>query len=195
MPRDEAHISGARPAIPAVAFFFAAGVLLIGSTFLDVATFQSTSGGVAPVTIGAWGIDIGSGQPAAQYNGIPALVVGVALILVAAASLHAGFRWTRSTSLVIGGIGVGTGLSVAAAGLSASTFLSRLLNVAVFYSSPYATTSPPAGPGIWLTLLAGLLALAAVVWPPRRDVVPPAEEPTAPPTDAGWFGDGSGKTD
>ena len=55
--------------------------------------------------------------------------------------------------------------------------------------------SPPAGPGIWLMLLAGLLALAAVVWPPRRDVVPPAEEPTAPPTDAGWFGDGSGKTD
>ncbi|REH54181.1 hypothetical protein BCF44_102413 [Kutzneria buriramensis] len=165
----------ARPGIPAVVLLLAAGaLLLVVGTLVDLATIEPAFGSRL-VAIGPWRIDIGSGAPAQQYNGALPIVVGFALVLVAAASLNAGFRWTRSASLAIGGIGAGTGVSVAMAGISASSFLNQVVS-SLFGSPTGSAGSPPVGLGIWFALLAGFGALVAVLLPPRWDAVESATE-------------------
>jgi hypothetical protein len=158
------HATAARPGPRAVAFLAAAGVLLIASTFTNLITLPSSTG-ESLASINGWGLDLGLGHIIQQYVGVVALVAGVALIVVAAASLRPGFGWTRSASLVAGGLGVGAGLFLAAAGYSTGTFLAEIAGVSG------QDVAPLIGPGIWLALLGAACSLVAVSSPVRVDTV------------------------
>jgi hypothetical protein len=164
--------SVARPGPRAVAFLLAAGVLLIVSTFLNLVTLPLPDGAPSP-TVTAWGMDLGLGHTIQQYVGVVTLIVGVALIVVAGASLRPEFGWTRNASLVAGGLGVGAGLYLAASGYSTGTFLS------VLASSSGEAISATIGPGFILALLGAIAALLAIASPVRHSPapVPPVEEP------------------
>src|SRR5262249_48764461 len=86
-----------RPGPRAVAFLAASGLLLIASTFLTLVPLPlpGVEAGSQP-TITAWGMDLGIGHSIQQYIGVVTLIAGVALIVVAAASLRPGFGWTRN---------------------------------------------------------------------------------------------------
>jgi hypothetical protein len=157
--------SVARPGPRAVAFLFAAGVLLIVSTFLQLVSLPlpSPGDGSAGTSITAWGMDLGIGHTIPQYVGVVTLIAGVALVVVAAASLRRDFAWTRNASLVAGGLGVGSGLYLAAAGYSTGTFLAQLASTS---GVPITVT---VGPGIILAVLGAVAALAAIAFPPRRE--------------------------
>jgi hypothetical protein len=166
--------STARPGTRAVAFLSASGILLVGSTFLNLVTLPLPGGGdQAQAAVNAWGLDLGIGHDIPQYVGVVTLIAGVALLLVAAASLRAEFRWTRNASLVAGGIGVGSGLYLAASGFSTATFLSQLAG------ATGQSLTPVIGPGLYLALLGAACALVAVSSPAREETVPvapPVEE-------------------
>jgi len=170
-----AQATAARPGTRAVAFLAAAGVLLIVSTFTNLITLPSSTG-EALASINGWGLDLGLGHTIQQYTGVVALVAGAALILIALASLRPGFGWTRNASLVAGGLGVGAGLFLAAAGYSTGTFLAEIAGVSG------QDVAPQVGLGIWLALLGAACALVAISSPARVDpvtapVVPAEEEP------------------
>ena len=156
--------TAARPGTRAVAFLAAAGVLLIVSTFTNLITLPSSTG-ESLAAINGWGLDLGLGHTIQQYIGVVALIAGVALILIAAASLRPGFGWTRNASLVAGGLGVGAGLFLAAAGYSTGTFLAEIAGVSG------QDVAPLIGPGIWLALLGSACALVAISSPVRVDTV------------------------
>ncbi|GAA3437715.1 hypothetical protein [Kutzneria kofuensis] len=165
--------TAARPGTRAVAFLFAAGVLLIVSTFMDLVTLPQPGSEESLASINGWGLDLGIGHTIQQYVGVVALVAGVALIVVAAASLMPGFGWTRNASLVAAGLGVGAGLFLGASGYSTGTFLAEIAGVSG------QAVSPHIGLGIWLALLGAACALAAIASPVRTETVaapPPAEE-------------------
>ncbi len=169
MPNEDtapipAQTTAARPGTRAVAFLAAAGVLLIVSTFTNLITLPSSTG-ESLAAINGWGLDLGLGHTIQQYIGVVALIAGAALILIAAASLRPGFGWTRNASLVAGGLGVGAGLFLAAAGYSTGTFLAEIAGVSG------QDVAPLIGPGIWLALLGSACALVAISSPTRVDTV------------------------
>jgi hypothetical protein len=156
--------TAARPGPRAVAFLAAAGVLLIVSTFTNLITLPSGTG-ESLASINGWGLDLGIGHTIQQYVGVVALVSGAALIVVAAAALRPGFGWTRNASLVAGGLGVGAGLFLIAAGYSTGTFLAEIAGVSG------QDVAPQIGPGSWLALLGAACALVAISSPTRVDTV------------------------
>jgi hypothetical protein len=166
--------STARPGTRAVAFLFAAGLLLIGSTFLDLVTLPLPGGDSQQLHVSAWDIDLGIGQVVPQYVGVIALVVGVALVVVAAAALRPEFRWTRGAALIAGGLGLGSGLFLAASGFSTGAFLAQLAGTAG------QAIAPNIGIGIWVALLAAACAMTAVASPPRSETVPAVPADQAP---------------
>ncbi|QUQ63435.1 hypothetical protein [Kutzneria sp. CA-103260] len=165
------HTTVARPSVRTVAALFAGGALLIASTFPDLAIVPlPTDSGGFRLAITAWGMDLGLGHSIQQYVGVVTLIVGLALIAVAAASLRAEFRWTRNASLIAGGLGVGAGLQLAAAGYGTGTVLAQLASA----SGEQITAS--IGPGMVIALLGAVASLLAIAFPPRQDLVP-VEEP------------------
>lgn len=177
MPNDDTapipvQPSVVRPGTRAVAFLFAAGVLLVVSTFLDLVTLPLPGAdGESQASITAWGLDLGIGHTIQQYVGVVTLIAGVALIAVAVASLRPEFGWTRNASLVAGGLGVAAGLYLAASGYSTGTFLSQLA------SATGTPLTPSIGAGTVLALLGAVASMVAVASPVRRDVLPVIEEP------------------
>jgi hypothetical protein len=169
------HAPTTRPGIRAVVALFVGGALLIASTFLNLANVPlPTDGGETRLAITAWSMDLGLGHSIQQYLGVVTLIVGVALIVVAAASLRAEFRWTRNASLIAGGLGVAAGLHLAAAGYSTGTLLAQLA------SASGEQISASIGPGAILALVGALAALLALAFPPRHELVPvPVEESVA----------------
>jgi hypothetical protein len=160
-----------RPGIRAVAALFVGGALLIASTFPDlvIVPLPTDTPDTRP-SITAWSMDLGLGHSIQQYLGVVTLIVGVALVAVAAASLRPEFRWTRNASLIAGGLGVASGLHLAAAGYSTGTLLSQLA------SASGEAISASLGLGAVLALLGAVASLVAIAFPPRRDLVP-VEEP------------------
>jgi hypothetical protein len=167
------HTTVARPGLRAVAALAVGGALLIASTFPDLAIVPlPTDTATARPSITAWSMDLGIGHTIQQYLGVVTLIVGLALVAVAAASLRPEFRWTRNASLIAGGLGVAAGLQLAAAGYSTGTFLAQLASA----SGEPITAS--IGLGVVLALLGALASLIALAFPPRQDLVP-VEEPVA----------------
>ena len=171
MPNDDTapipvQPSVVRPGTRAVAFLFAAGVLLVVSTFLDLVTLPLPGAdGESQASITAWGLDLGIGHTIQQYVGVVTLIAGVALIAIAAASLRPEFGWTRNASLVAGGLGVAAGLFLAASGYSTGTFLSQLA------SATGTSLTPSIGAGTVLAVLGAIASMVAVASPVRRDAL------------------------
>ncbi|MFI9381699.1 hypothetical protein [Kutzneria sp. NPDC052558] len=162
----------ARPGVRTVAALFLGGALLIASTFPDLVTVSLPPDPTGVQTsITAWGMDLGIGHTIQQYLGIATLIIGVALVAVAAAALRREFRWTRNASLIAGGLGVAAGLQLAAAGYSTGAFLSQLA------STSGDPVSFSIGAGVVLALLGALASLLALAFPPRHDLVATAVEP------------------
>lgn len=158
------HSLAARPGTRAVAFLAVSGVLLIVSTFVNLVSLPGV-GGESLASITGWGLDLGIGHTIQQYVGVITLVCGAALIVIAAASLRAEFRWTRNASLVAGGLGVAAGLFLSASGYSTGVFLAEIAGVSG------QDVAPRLGIGIWLALLGSACALVAIASPVRRDPI------------------------
>lgn len=163
-----------RPGPRTVAALVVAGALLIASTLLDLVAVALPNGPSGTrLSITAWSMDLGIGRSIQQYLGVVTLIVGAALIVVAAASLRSELTWTRNASLVAGGLGVGSGLYLASAGYSTGTFLTELAGASG------GQINVTVGPGFVLALLGAAASLVAIAFPPRRDVVAGAVEDPA----------------